>query len=806
MDRRARCSLSLLVLCALAGCPSPPPADAGSDATSADATTDAPRAPLFVARFAPQPAAPAPWPAPGSLPFPSDLYLEADGTIDDNLVDFSGLRLPDNGAVLSEALRDLDGFGRNAGALFVLDTPPATPTEPALELDAASLPSTGAASLGAESAAFAFDLDPALDAARARIPVVAGWHRAFHTVTVAPEGLALRPGHRYAFALTSGVRTQGANPVALAPSADFVALRDGDASARSSAAGLRYGPAVDRVLALLGPSFDRGRLVSLAVFTVQTRHRELRAAADAVRAGRVRPAPTLVTDSAAAQPYTVARFGASAHAGWTATLDEWLGTPLRGTDGRELPGEPWPDTEGPSVGMAHDALGAIFTATFEAPDYRGERGRLTLAADGAPVPVRATQRIPVTFALPRGPAPASGFPVLLWGHGLGNHRRSLLALANEMARRGIATVAIDHVTFGQRALPVDTTSLQNGTYRGPDGIGDSAEYPPADFFGNLQSMVVFRDNLRQAALDQVQLRRLVSNPALDLSFVAAEYGGAAPTLDRAHIAYAGDSLGGIIGTLFASIEPGVNPVVLNVPGGAFFTAVGADAPVLNSLLGFLPPVFGAPTSPMDRFHPVSQLLQLAVDSADPASLAAEVTAPPGGGRGHDVWVVASLWDEIIANRSTELLAREMQLPQLLPAALAVEGLPTASGALHGNLPGGATGAFFQLAPSTHGANIAGRYGVRTYAAPFPRAGSNRFPRVTTPYRIRQPVVAYQRAIAAFLASSFAGNSTLDASALDPRYDLDDDGFTRAQEAAANTSDDDPAARPPGAGTPRDVGF
>lgn len=741
-----------------------------------------------VARFS-LPADGAP-PAPFQIPFPSDVYRRADGTLAD-LSDLSAIGIHRNTNLLAAALRDLDGFGRNSGAMFVVDDPASPCGGAATEIDPASLP----------GAAFIVDLDPATPGADVRVPTIAGWQPRFHTITVQPDGVVLAPGHRYATILTTGVRARDGSP--LAPSPAFAAIRDGN---RAGVVGALYGPALDRAVASLGAGFDRGHVAAMAVFTTHTRHRQLHAAAEALRAGRYGDAPAFVTDAAAVAPYTATRFGAHAHPGWNATLDEWLGTP-RQVGGRDLPG--WPDeaTEGPGVGMAHDALGAIITGTFTAPDFRGPDGAFALGPDGAPTAASRVASLPVTIALPRGPAPTTGFPVVIWGHGLSSQRRSMLAITNELARRGIATVAIDVVTFGQRAYPVDAASLQAGSYRGPDGFGDQAEYSPVAFFGNLRTLPAMRDNLRQAVLDSVQLRRLVGNAALDLSFAADEYGGRAPTLDRAHVAYVADSLGGVLGTMFAAVEPGVDPFVLNVPGGAFFTAVATDAPTIGLLVGTVPPLlFGAPSdAPIDRFHPVMNLLQTAIDGADPACFAAEVTRPEGR-RPHDVWVVESLWDEIMSNRSTDLLARAMELPQMVPTR-PVPGLIAVGARVSANLAGGATAAFFQCVPCTHGGNIAVRRGARGYEAPFPREAAPRFPALRATYRVREPIVAYQSAIASFLTSAFAGSAAISVEAMPTLHDLDDDGWTDAEEAAAGTSAHDPTAHPAGSAPhARDVGF
>ncbi len=120
---------------------------------------------------------------------------------------------------------------------------------------------------------------------------------------------------------------------------------------------------------------------------------------------------------------------------------------------------------------------------------------------------------------------------------------------------------------------------------------------------------------------------------------------------------------------------------------------------------------------------------------------------------------------------------------------------------------GATGGYFQQVPSTHGANIAGRYGVRTYRPPFPDPGPVRFPPFARTFRVRQPIVAYQQRVADFFTSAFAGNAQITVTGIEPLYDMDDDGWTDAEERSAATDPYDPSVHPAGAMPHvRDVGF
>jgi pimeloyl-ACP methyl ester carboxylesterase len=80
---------------------------------------------------------------------------------------------------------------------------------------------------------------------------------------------------------------------------------------------------------------------------------------------------------------------------------------------------------------------------------------------------------------------------------------------------------------------------------------------------DLQNFFVTRDNFRQQVIDLAQVARVVQGEGLDAQLVAQ---GASP-LDGTRIDYVGQSLGGILGTLYTAVSPDVHRAVLNVPGG-----------------------------------------------------------------------------------------------------------------------------------------------------------------------------------------------------------------------------------------------
>lgn len=786
---------------------SPAPTDAGADAAGdagvdagGDAGADVPMSTGPRVRFD-IPAAGVP--QPGQVPFPTDLYQgDADGTLVETLDDWSALGVRNSELSFSEAYGSMNGFGRVSGGLFVLQLP---------EGATVTVPETAT---GSDAAYAIVDVDPMSPGLGTRVPAAAGYVPALGVLAVQPEGVVLEAGRRYAVVVTAGVTTS-AGP--LGPSDAFRAIRDDVSGARISRAGILYGDAVERVVAA---GIARQRIAGMAVFTTQTTDRQLRRVRDALVMGRYGAAPQLNTDAAMAAPYSVARFGAAEHAGWTATLDAWMGTPRRDAMGRDLAGEP-SSGDPANTGVAHDAIGAVVSGTFNAPEFRrpwtgtAERDQGTIAFDSAGDARAANmaKTLPLTLVLPRAAAPSTGYPVVIFGHGLGGQRKQLFGVANELARAGIATLAVDTATFGQRAEPsamyaADRTSLFRavGTYQGPDGLPDNDGYDNTNFFGGLSAPLVIRDNIRQTALDYVQLRRLAANPMLDLSSVAAQYGGTAPRLDGTRVGYIGNSLGGIIGTVFAAIEPEVNPFVLNVPGAGLVSVLGADSPSIGpNLVAAGSLVFRYPPSvPVNRWHPLATLFQGPLDGADPGAFAATAASL------HDVYFTFVDRDHVVPNRANELLARAMGLPLIRASLRAVAGLPAVDGPVRGNAMGRTRAAMLQF-PAGHGSNLSSRYGSFVFAPPFPReAMTSRFPMLPSPVRIRQPVVAYQRSVVNFFRTAWmgAGMATIDVTGIDSYDDFDDDGFTAAEESSMGMTDPlDPMSRPTGmAPRTRDVGF
>lgn len=149
--------------------------------------------------------------------------------------------------------------------------------------------------------------------------------------------------------------------------------------------------------------------------------------------------------------------------------------------------------------------------------------------------------------------PTNGWPVIVYGHGLGSSKTTLFAIGSQLASLGYASVAIDFVAHDSRAVRVSTDAA----------IGCSGTplptVSPQCFAPFLSSdLAATRDNIRQSVLD---LHGLVS--ALKACGTTA---CGALKVDVNNISYTGISLGGIMGSTAVATKGDFRSAVLNVPG------------------------------------------------------------------------------------------------------------------------------------------------------------------------------------------------------------------------------------------------
>ncbi|MFO0745370.1 MAG: hypothetical protein U1F43_06820 [Myxococcota bacterium] len=330
------------------------------------------------------------------------------------------------------------------------------------------------------------------------------------------------------------------------------------------------------------------------------------------------------------------------------------------------------------------------------PPYTAEfgEGLIALDTDGGPATPH-TMLVPVTLTVPPGAPPESGFPIVLYGHGLGeDHEGFLRTAATPLANRGVAVIGLDPPLQGAR---------------NPTPIADR------DLIVQLSigNILGGREILRQGTFDYMQLARLVADPAFAIPAAAAK-DGVALSFDESAVGFMGHSEGAQIGALLLPLEPLIGPGVLSEGGGgAAITMLALKLQELD-VAATVAQVLGVDKN-VEAWalgHPiVSCAIQPLLDSADPLYLARELfRAPAAGSPPHDLVMLEGFLDALTPPASIEALASAAGLPIAQPVGRAIAGLDAqaiASTPLPAarNLPavGGVTptGALLQLPDADH---------------------------------------------------------------------------------------------------------
>ena len=188
-----------------------------------------------------------------------------------------------------------------------------------------------------------------------------------------------------------------------------------------------------------------------------------------------------------------------------------------------------------------------------------------------------------------------------------------------------------------------------------------------------------RDHFRQDVIDEAQIEAMVALPATTTgslnSFLTAEGGDA---LDGTNVAYVGQSLGGILGTLDVSASPVVGHAVLNVPGGDLTLLLSSSpglAPLRDGLQGGLTAQginVGDPS--YDQFINFAQWV---MDPADPINSASDlvntITPSPSNRAVLVQWISQ---DQVVVNPSTAALLASANRDPANPLATVSEYTPS----------------------------------------------------------------------------------------------------------------------------------
>lgn len=235
---------------------------------------------------------------------------------------------------------------------------------------------------------------------------------------------------------------------------------------------------------------------------------------------------------------------------------------------------------------------------------------------------KASVRIPVLVTVPNANSgqaqPADGWPVVIFQHGITRNRSDAIALSAGLAAEGYAVVAIDLPLHG--IVDITNPLYAEGPLVGALGgqerhfnlnlDGNAAIDGSGAYFIQLGSLLTSRDNIRQGIVDLFTLAASIDDMSV----------GGVINFDGSDVSFVGQSLGGIVGTGFVSLEPTVNVGVISVAGGGI-------AQLLNGSETFGPQIRAGlaeqgvqPGTP--QFAQFLGAAQTVIDSADPVNIAA----------------------------------------------------------------------------------------------------------------------------------------------------------------------------------------
>ncbi|HEY8141083.1 MAG TPA: hypothetical protein VIG06_00375 [Kofleriaceae bacterium] len=608
------------------------------------------------------------------VPFPNDLYKDEEGELEVpvSAMPFGVGADPEIMANVSAAFAELDCFGPGGGVIF-----PLRDVAEGDDVDETTL--TGDTLL-------LVDL-----ATGSRLPTE-------HHVRVIEDQIFVRPrrgtvlamGATYAAVLTTGVAlTSGRHLAAATELEEVLAGTSPSAAATRAYAPLRASPPV-----------PPGSIAGAAVFTTCDYDADFTAVLDDF-------------DSAEPPVFTASRVWRGAE------LDELLGTPAD---------DNFPGVDNPG-GIAHADIGFVVAGSFLSPNYQSDTPGLLgvwhYDAAGAPV-VQGMDEVPVLLVIPADIVDHGALPVVLFQHGLGESKTAVLALANTLAARGVASISIDIPFHGGRYPEAEDDQHNFGGGEGPDGLADPTGILAAPYFFDLfgddaaapLDPRVQTASFRQAAIDVIALTRLVDGG--DWSAV----GAMSPALDdlgfRAdRMVYASESFGGFIGLLAVAYEPRLQAAFLSVAGGGLLGELLENSPTYAPF--FMPILSGAfdvapnevdPLYDPAHSHWAYQMMSLLLGSADPLTYAARLKD-----KGVHIVLANAFSDESVPNQSSEALAAALGLPWAdVPDA--VDGPRYLDSMEHAALPVEDGRAYFELDPASHGMITRGR-GDRSFEPGFP---------------------------------------------------------------------------------------
>ncbi|MCC6624616.1 MAG: hypothetical protein IT385_25430 [Deltaproteobacteria bacterium] len=330
--------------------------------------------------------------------------------------------------------------------------------------------------------------------------------------------------------------------------------------------------------------------------------------------------------------------------------------------------EPPPDLTGLALVETFDRY-CVYTKEVDVPDYQsgalpftnaGEGVWLTGPAGGPILQRRAPTRLFVT--VPRAPAPAAGYPTVVFIRTGGGGDRPLIDRGPRATHGGEPIVP----TGTGPAMHLAAAGWAAITWDGPHGGPRNPTRADEQFLMfNVLNPGATRDNVRQTALEAIVVESWLDDLTIDGA--GCPGASASVTFDAATTAIMGHSMGGWIAPMTLALG-GFDAAILSGAGGSWIENVVhklsplAVRPLAETLLGY-----DRIGRTLHAHDPVLTLLQWVGESADPQAYAAAPPLAQGhGARDTHVLMIEGIVDTYIlppiANATALSLALDLAGP------------------------------------------------------------------------------------------------------------------------------------------------
>ena len=329
------------------------------------------------------------------------------------------------------------------------------------------------------------------------------------------------------------------------------------------------------------------------------------------------------------------------------------------------------DCSAPNAVTWRDVSGTFKSPLFltSDPNQPGV-GFLNLDANGVPLQNGFTDAnfyfsIPCTILQDGGPIP---YPIVL-GHGLFGLGSDMTMFVPALANTVTPWTYVAGATDWRGLARQDAQWVANDVV----GVGSN----------KLNNFPALPDRLKQGMLNTLVLTKMVKRGLFNRDTDAFQTPTGAPVFrgPDTEVFYYGISLGGIMGTWLAALTPDITRFGVDVPAINFAcllqrsTEFGQFELLLQS--------FGL-TDPMQTILGIGLNQELWV-AGEPAGYARHITRDPlpGSGDPKHILVTPGWLDKTVSNQCTEVEARTLGIPNLVPASLQrqLQGIPDQEGPL-----------------------------------------------------------------------------------------------------------------------------